>query len=292
MITKMALKKVGFLPLRLLIAFSFFVIIAPVTASGDRSQTRWPDGKKAALSLTYDDALQSHLDIAAPALNRFGLRATFYITVSSPVFTGNINEWRTLAQSGHELGNHSLFHPCLGPEDFPDRDWVTPDRNLNNYTIPRMVQELELGNAILRSVDGKAARSYAYPCGDATAGGLSYVAAIRHLFTSARSITGSPARITDAQVSLFSIPTFGAENQTANDLIELVETVKASGGYGTITFHGVGGDYLNVSQETHDAFLTYLSIQEDEIWIDTVQNISNFARAQQDGTHETDLGPG
>src|SRR5258705_3115561 len=40
----------------------------------------WPPGKKAAVSLTYDDALTSQLDNAAPALAGHHLRATFFIT--------------------------------------------------------------------------------------------------------------------------------------------------------------------------------------------------------------------
>ena len=44
----------------------------------------WPDGQKMAISLSYDDALNSQLDNAIPALNRHGLVASFYLTLASP----------------------------------------------------------------------------------------------------------------------------------------------------------------------------------------------------------------
>jgi len=40
---------------------------------------KWPDGAKAAICLTYDDAIDSHLDVAIPDLNKYGFRGTFYM---------------------------------------------------------------------------------------------------------------------------------------------------------------------------------------------------------------------
>jgi peptidoglycan/xylan/chitin deacetylase (PgdA/CDA1 family) len=37
-----------------------------------RDSFAWPEGKKAAVCLTYDDGLDCHLDVAAPALERHG----------------------------------------------------------------------------------------------------------------------------------------------------------------------------------------------------------------------------
>jgi peptidoglycan/xylan/chitin deacetylase (PgdA/CDA1 family) len=39
----------------------------------------WPGGAKAAVSLTYDDGLDSQLDNVVPALRRFDLKATFFL---------------------------------------------------------------------------------------------------------------------------------------------------------------------------------------------------------------------
>ena len=44
----------------------------------------WPHGAKAAVSLAYDDAIDSQLDNAIPALDRVGLKGSFYLKLASP----------------------------------------------------------------------------------------------------------------------------------------------------------------------------------------------------------------
>ena len=71
----------------------------------------WPKGKQAAVSLTYDVGLPVHYTLAGPLLEHHNLRATFY-----PPIYGDLRLhpdcWRELATAGHELGNHTVFHPC------------------------------------------------------------------------------------------------------------------------------------------------------------------------------------
>ena len=52
---------------------------AHVPAAGLPHIARWHDDAPAALSLTFDDGLQCHADVAAPMLREFGLRGTFYV---------------------------------------------------------------------------------------------------------------------------------------------------------------------------------------------------------------------
>src|SRR5687768_4418779 len=95
----------------------------PVARAAERSPAfAWPHGARAAVSLAYDDALDSQLDHALPALDRYGLKASFYLTLSNPAVAGRMEEWRAAARRGHELGNHSLFHQCARSK--PGRDWV------------------------------------------------------------------------------------------------------------------------------------------------------------------------
>ena len=73
-------------------------------------------GKKCAVALTYDDALNINLDKVIPALDSVNLKGTFYLIASSKAFTNRLKEWKVAANHGHELANHSLFHPCAsGP---------------------------------------------------------------------------------------------------------------------------------------------------------------------------------
>ena len=44
---------------------------------------------------------------------------------------------------------------------------------------------------------------------------------------------------------------------------------------GVVVFHGVGGDYLNVSGDAHKELLAYLKAHEREIWTATFSDILN-----------------
>ncbi len=72
----------------------------------------WPSGAKAAVSLSYDDTLNSQLDNAIPALNKYDLKGSFYLSVANAPLRLRMEEWRQAAKQGHELGNHTIYHPC------------------------------------------------------------------------------------------------------------------------------------------------------------------------------------
>ena len=143
---------------------------------------QWPEGTRAAVCLTYDDGLDCHLDVAMPALEKYGLKGTFYATgFSSSLFT-RMDEWREWALKGYEIGNHTLFHPCDG-----DRfDWVKSEYDLNIYTLDQLRNELRTANTLLTAIDGEAERSFAYTCGNYTIDGVSFIDSIRGMFPSAR----------------------------------------------------------------------------------------------------------
>src|SRR5215211_4730137 len=74
------------------------------------------NGKRSAVSLTYDDALNIDLEKVIPALDSVKLKGTFYLIASAKAFTNRLKEWKVAASRGHEIANHSLFHPCAsGP---------------------------------------------------------------------------------------------------------------------------------------------------------------------------------
>ena len=46
-------------------------------------------------------------------------------------------------------------------------------------------------------------------------------------------------------------------------------------------FHSVGGGYLNVSAEAHEALLSYLEKNREEIWTETFLNVCNYIRFKE-----------
>src|SRR6185436_9585437 len=82
------------------------VLIVPAVVGYTQSNQQW-NGKKCAVVLTYDDAIDQHLDNAIPVLDSLGLKATFYVTAFSSSMQKRLNDWKKLASKGHELGNHT-----------------------------------------------------------------------------------------------------------------------------------------------------------------------------------------
>jgi peptidoglycan/xylan/chitin deacetylase (PgdA/CDA1 family) len=76
-------------------------------------------GKQCAVVLTYDDALNVHLDKAVPALDSLGLKATFYLSGFFPGFRQRVGDWKAAAAGGHELANHTLVPPLYGQHAGP-----------------------------------------------------------------------------------------------------------------------------------------------------------------------------
>jgi len=220
------------------------------------------NGKKAAVVLTYDDSLNVHLDTVVPALDARGFKGTFYITVNPEAFSSRVPEWKKAAASGHELGNHTLFHPCSANK--PGRDWVSADYDLDKYSVKRMVEEIALTNRILESVDGLNERTYAYTCGDTYAGKSSFVEEIKPYFVGARGVANNFTK--PGENDLFNINSFFVFEHNGRDLIAMTNKAIKDGSMIVYLFHGVGGEHsLNVSAEAHTQLLDFLKENQKQV---------------------------
>ncbi|QGZ40370.1 peptidoglycan/xylan/chitin deacetylase (PgdA/CDA1 family) [Pseudoduganella flava] len=248
------------------------------TASAAES-FHWPGGAKAAVSLAYDDAAPSQLDHALPTLNKYGLRGTFYLTLSSPTVDKRLAEWRAAAAQGHELANHSLFHQCRRSQ--PEREWVEPHRNLDTTTAAQMRDQVALANTMLYAIDGRRERTFTAPCGDLLAAGVNYLPALHGDFVAIKaSVADGPVQAMDA-LDPYRVPVFSPVNQTGAQLIALVKQAGERGTMIAFTFHGIGGDYLTNSSAAHEELVRYLAEHRDEYWIDTFLNIMRHVKANR-----------
>jgi len=251
----------------------FCLMLAPLVGSS-QNELPW-NGKKCAVVLTYDDALNVHLDNVLPALDSLGFKGTFYLSGYFPGLRNRIEDWRAAGKSGHELANHSLFHPCIG--NSPGREWVKPDYDLSTYTRQRLVDELRMTNTLLESLDGKRTRTFAYPCGDTKVGGNSYIGNIKQDFVSARGTAKAMPRID--KIDLYNVPAYGINGETGDELIALVNKAIQERALLVFLFHGVGGEHnLNVSLEAHNQLLQYLKSIEKEIWIAPFLEATEFVK--------------
>jgi len=266
-----------FAPLRLCARFSFWLQLAqvgllPVLGLTLNAQDKgaWHN-KKCAVALTYDDALNVHLDNAVPILDSLGLKGTFYLSGYFPAFRARVAEWKAVAAKGHELGNHTLFHPCAGK--LPGREWVQPDYDLGNYTMQRLVDEIKMANTLLEALDGKTKRSFAYPCGDTKIGDLSYVEKIKNEFVAARGVKGEMPKV--HEVDLFNFGSYVISGQSSEELIGLVKQAMQSNALIVFLFHGVGGEHsLDISLSDHRKLLRFLKQNEKDIWVAPLVDIA------------------
>ncbi len=264
-------------PFRLPILAMMAALALPAIAADNRP-FQWPEGRQAAVSLAYDDALDSQLDNAIPALDRHGLKGSFYLYMSNGPVEARMAEWRAAAAHGHELGNHTLFHQCSG--SMQGREWVQPQRDLDKTTAAQMQDQVRLANVMLTAIDGKHQRTMTVPCGDFLAGGRNYIDLVAAEFVAIK--LGSGAVVPDMHaLDLHAVPIGVPENVSGQQLIAWAKEAAKRGTMANFTFHGIGGDHLSVSNEAHEELLAYLAAHRDVYWTDTFLNLMNHVREQQ-----------
>lgn len=221
----------------------------PTPAPRPRLTCSWPGTAKAAVSLTYDDAMRSQLERAAPALKRHGLSATFFLSGSG------FSEFGALAAEGHELASHTVTHPC--------------NPQLASFTSEDMARELDAGIAAVHALGVAGKLTFAYPCGQQQIkGGESYVPLVKERFRAARGV--APIVADPAQVDLLSVPAlFPPSGSDGSDAIELIESAAQSGGWAVLGVHGIGEGppYLQLSEAAHERVLGYLAQHRARLWV-------------------------
>lgn len=241
----------------LLLAFC----LAPLAPSASPA---WPTGKACAVSLTYDDGIESQILNAAVDLTRSGIRATFFPTGTGPSVTKNPAPWKLLVARGHELASHTMVHPCPGGMGA----WQKGN-TLEEYDDARMSRELDDSIAFIKGLGQKTVRSFAYPCGASWIGAgdarHSYKPLVAKRFQYVRGVGNQLAD--PATVDLSGTPAWDAHGMKAGDWKPLLDRAKSQGAWLIVVFHGVGGDYLSCDADSHQALLGLLEKEKDSVWV-------------------------
>jgi peptidoglycan/xylan/chitin deacetylase (PgdA/CDA1 family) len=265
-------KKINLLLLGLGLTFG-----SQITLAADKP-FQWPNGAKAAINLAYDDAVPSQLDNAIPALDKYGLKGSFYLTLSAETVATRMAEWRKAAANGHELANHTLFHQCSAAG--PGREWVHPDNDLDKTNAVQLAAQIRVGNTMLHAIDGKTERTFTTPCGDLKAAGTEYLPLVKSEFVAAKAAFG---RAVPSMKTLdpYAVVVATPANVSGKELIAAVKEAAAKGTMMNFTFHGIGGDHLSISNEAHEELLKYLADNKDIYWTDTFITIMKYVKEQQ-----------
>jgi len=256
----------------LLIFFSFSLFKSN-NSSASNSTMIQEDSKRSMVVLTYDDALDVHLDHVIPLLDSMNIKATFYLNTGAISLSERRQEWKTASYNGHELGNHTIHHPCIG--ESLNREWVSAENDLDNYTLEKLMNEINEANDTLQAIDGRNRRTYAYTCGDTMANHRSYVSELKSIFPSARGVRRNNNRIDS--LDLYQLNAFSIADHTAKEAIEAIEKNHQEEGLLVFLFHGVGGGHgLNMDINEHRLLINYLNSHKDRFSIVSMLEATDF----------------
>jgi peptidoglycan/xylan/chitin deacetylase (PgdA/CDA1 family) len=229
-------------------------LVTPPAWAGRRG---WPGGARAAVSLTYDDGLDSQLDHAVPALDARGLKATFFLTQEN--MEARLSDWQAVAAEGHEIGDHTVDHPC----------------NLHRYSAARFARdEIKGAERFLDANFGvDRERVFAFPCGVIDLGRgpqlktqLRYISVLRRAFAAARAADGDPNDPRnvgrDRYVLQAIAPTYDRDDPML--AIDYVRKAMRLGFWAILIFHDVVPRRLgdgDTSIASHDLILDWIRTQ-------------------------------
>ncbi|MGQ9553939.1 MAG: polysaccharide deacetylase family protein [Anaerolineae bacterium] len=234
----------------------------------------WPDGRLGAISLTFDDGLDSQLAKAVPLLEQHGFRATFYLNPVGIRWETNLPAWQQVAARGHEIGNHSLSHICS--RGFRDSDADLP--SLEGMSLEEIEADILAAEERLHAAfPEQPYRSFCYPCYQAYVGEgskrQSYVPVVAQHFVAGRGrgeVANHPC--TSDLTYLWSWP---GERLSAWELIGLAESCAAQGRWGIFTFHGLGEGHLPIAPYDFEELLRHLARHHERLWTAPVAEVAN-----------------
>lgn len=233
---------------------------------------QWPDGKKAALSLSFDDARMSQVDIGMPLLDRHDVKATFFVVPSA--VEERLDGWQRGRDGGHEIGNHSLNHPCSG-----NFAWAR-DKALEDYSLDQMREELQAANRRIRDLLDVTPRVFAYPCGQTFVGRgvgtASYVPLVAETFLAGRGWLDEASNDPNF-VDLARVMGLEMDGLDFSELLPVIEQAKSSGNWVVLAGHEIGESaYQTTRVDMLDELIRYAADPSSEIWLAPVGTVAAY----------------
>lgn len=216
--------------------------------------TDYKDGKKCAVSLTFDDSMKEHYTIVAPELEKRGFRGTFWMCggwmPADPQADTTHFTWaeaKEMSDNGHEMSNHSWSHPYL--------TMISEDE---------LIEQIRKNDeAILENI-GKPSTTFCFPYNAFNEKVLEKV------------MTG---RI-GARLKEFWL---GGQHSPKEYLTKTVEDALAAGSWITGMTHGINYGYDCYTDPTEFTdFLDYLKSLEERIWVGTFRDVAAYTAVAKD----------
>ncbi len=237
----------------------------------------WPEGKRAAVSLTFDDARPSQIDTGLPLLEKLGVRATFFVLPDN--VEKRVEGWKRAAAQGHEIGNHSMTHPCTGNYAFSRAN------ALEDYDLERMAKDIDAAQAAIRKLLGISPVSFAYPCGQSFVGRgrqtRSYVPLVAERFLLGRGYMGEAAN----DVAAFDLSqAMGTpfDDMAPEEVLKLVKAAAAEGRWIVLVGHDIGPRrFQSVDSAVIEAVAAYAKDPANGIWLETAGAVARHVAGRK-----------
>ncbi|HKI78645.1 MAG TPA: polysaccharide deacetylase family protein [Ignavibacteriaceae bacterium] len=285
----------------IIIIILLFALSAKGQTIGHVTVKTWPNDMKSAFSFTFDDCFKSQYDYALPVLNSFGFKGTFYVIAEEPTEQGEPLNWRyatwdqfrEIAQQGHEIGSHSMTHPHL-------QTLQTGDINTPNTIYYELYQSKKL---IENKIPGIKVITFAYPYTEynptvISIAGQYYEASRRGNGIPNNSvITGTDWQKINSYEVQFNLPR-DIVNDDNDELNEIENTLQNevidNGKWGMLFAHEVlpfsqipdavaAGYWYPMSTEWLNAFCQWMKNKSDnnDIWVNTVANVTKYIKERE-----------
>ena len=210
----------------------------------------WLHGAKSALTFTWDDTNPAHA-IVAEILEEYDFRGSFYIYPMRDKWNIQVLQsvYTQLAQSGHEIGNHTMRHKIL--TELPENE---------------VIEEIAEAIPIIYNETGVWPVSFSYPHGRQNRMVDSIVLAY-HLFAKRVTQYNMANRVRRGIVSSTLMHEFSDWlNSTYND-----------GKWLIITGHGIdGGGWESITSSFLHEMCQEISAYDDSIWVGTLAEIAAY----------------
>ena len=187
--------------------------------------------------------------------------------------------WKKAVSAGHDIGNHSLLHPCTG-----NFEW-SRQKALENYTLMSMNAELDSANKVINKTLGITPVSFAFPCGQKFVGRgemtKSYIPVVAAKFESARGwLDEGPNDPNFCDMS--QLTGMELDGKTFEQVKIIIESAKEKGSWLVLAGHEMNDGGVQTSiLSTIEAICKYANDPANGIWIDDVHAIASYIKEKR-----------
>lgn len=248
-----------------------------LAAQGGSAAFRWPDGKRVAVSLSFDDARTSQMDTGVALFDHYGVKVTFFVNPKN--LEPRLEAWKKTAAKGHEIGNHSRSHPCTG-----NFAWSRSNA-LESYTTAMIETEMDGANADIERMLGVKPTTFAYPCGEKFIGRgtqtLSYVPMVAKRFRAARGFRDEAAN-DPAFCDLAQLLGIDSDGMTFEEMKQAVLAGANTGGWVVFAGHEIGSAGQQTTQTASlEKLLEFAKDPANGVWLETVDTVARYVEGHR-----------